>query len=224
MAQSPKSERTKYKFTHRKVVTPAAIARFPKVHEPDAFKPGDRESFKITLVFDGDTDLSAVENAARLVAKDCFPRLKDDKVNILIKTGDDINDARESKGKDPYEELAGKITINASCSGAKGDGGEYLYAPMIVGPDKKALPGNMKVWGGDLVKCVLEPIPSDTPQFGTISFRLLAVQLIEKRSGDSGNAVAMFDEEGDGFTPAPKAAAATSDDGDDDLGDDEIPF
>lgn len=230
MAAAQKDKKVWPKFPHLPVRTPTAVASFAHVHTPDDYM--GQSKFKITLVMPGDADLEPLETAAQKVGAICFPKLKAEKLNVLIKSGDDQNDVLESKGKDPRPELAGKHVIVASCSAAKDEDGNFKYAPKIVGPDRKPLPKNMKVFSGDLVKAIIEPIPSETPSFGTITWRLIAVQLIEKRSGSGVDVDSMFDDEGEGFgsggggfddeTKSDGEASATA--AEDSVDEEEMPF
>ena len=203
------------KYPSVSVVTPKGIARFPHVHKTDQYKDG-APKFKATIVFDGDTNLGAITEAALKVAAAAFPTRTANKVNVLIKAGDEAE-----KNGEPIPELASKNYITASCN--------ETHPPKIVGPDRMPLPAGMEVRGGDEIKLILAPIPSDTPIKGTITFRLLAVQLVSKNSGGGGDYASMFDEEGEGFGSGPAdpvpsrgveagAADVAS------IDDDEIPF
>ncbi len=189
--------------------TPLATARFPHVHKPDEYK--GKKKFKITLVFDGEADTSKITEDALAVAAAVYPNRKPEKVNVLLKDGDDAE-----KNGEPIEELAGKTYMTV--------GSNEEHPPTIVGPDRKPLPAGMEVRGGDLVKAIVTPIPSDTPVPGTIAFRLVAVQLIEKRAG-GGDRSSLFDDEGEGFGgPADDKPSTGVQGGEGALDDDEIPF
>ena len=199
------------KYSRIQVRTPAGVARFPKLPpgEPDDFK--GNKSYKSAIVFDGDADLSEVTAAAMKIATEVYPRRTPDKVNILIKDGDEAE-----KNGEPIPELAGKLYMTVS-SGEK-------FPPQVVGPDRKPLPPGVEVRGGDLVKFVLSPMPSDTPTKGTITFRLLAVQLIEKRSG-GGDYTSLFDDEGPGLGGGnPDGEPSSGADVPGGLDDDDLPF
>lgn len=202
--------KTKFpKYTPVQVRTPLAVARFPSVHEPDSYM-GAAPKFKLTLVFEGGTDLAALTEGALKVASQVYPTRKADKVNVIIKDGDE----QEKDGK-PIEELRGKTLVSASCG--------KDHPPGIFGPDKKPLPKGMEVRGGDLVKAILSPIPSDTPVKGSIAWRLLGVQLIEKRAGGGHDVASMFDEEGEGFGEGPATASEGVEAGEA-VDDDSMPF
>lgn len=199
-------QRTDYKFSRIQIALPKGTARFPHVHTPDEFK--GKKKFKLTVVFDADADLEPLRAAALKVALEAWPKLKPEKVNVLIKDGD----AAEKDGE-PIEELAGKVYLTATCN--------ENHPPKIVGPDKAPLTGGTQVRGRDIVRAVVSPIPSDTPTKGTVAFRLLAVQLVEKQSG-GGNYADLFDEEGAGLgeTKTDSEPASGIDAGDDS----ELPF
>jgi hypothetical protein len=214
MADTKKSSFPKFKQVQ--VRTPLAVARFPHVHTPDKpFKSGDKPKFKITLIFDGDTDLSAVTDGALEVAKEVYPSRAASKVTVLVKDGDEYNVGRVDEGKEIVEEFKGKVFINASSNES--------HPPQVVGPDRKPLTGGTEVRGGDTVKAILAPIPSDTPVKGSIAFRLLAVQLIEKRSG-GGDYTGLFDEEGEGFGGRADGAPSSGVDAGEGADDDDLPF
>ena len=199
------------KYTRLQVRTPTGVARFPMLTpgKPDSYK--GIEKYKTAIVFDGDADTSALTAAALKIAAEVWPTRKADKVNVLIKDGDEAE-----KDGEPIQELAGKTYMTVS-SGVK-------FPPQIVGPDRKPLPAGMEIRGGDLIKLVLSPMPSDTPVKGTVTFRLLAVQLIEKRSG-GGDFSSLFDEEGEGFGAAkPDSEPSTGADAGGFSDDDDLPF
>jgi hypothetical protein len=214
MADTKKSSFPKFK--HVQVRTPTAVARFPKVHTPDApYKPGDKPKFKITLIFDGDADLSAITNGSLAVAKEVYPSRAANKVNVLIKDGDEYNSLRTDDGKEIVEEFKGKVFINANSN--------VSHPPQVVGPDRQPLTGGVEVRGGDIVKAILAPIPSETPTKGSIAFRLLAVQLIEKRSG-GGDYTGLFDEEGEGFGGRADGTPSSGVDAGEGADDNDLPF
>jgi hypothetical protein len=184
--------------------TVLATARFAYLAKPD-----DKfdQKYKCTFVFDGDT---GAEEAAKEAAALFYPKIKFEKVNVLIADGDD----KTTKDGEPIEELAGKKLITAKSK----------FAPSVVGPDRQPLPPGMEIRTGDIVKALLEPVKSDVPVKNTISFRLLAVQLIEKRSGGGQGYGGLFDEEGEGFHGAADDVPSEGVDAGVAADDDSLPF
>jgi hypothetical protein len=189
------------------VRTPAGVARFPHVHKPDNEGKFADGKFKATIVFDGDVDLDEVNNAALAAAKVFYPAVNPSKVNVLIKEGDDETKADGT----PIPELQGKRVLTAKSK----------FSPQVVGPDRQPLPEGVEVRGGDLVRLLLEPVESPKPVKNSVSWRLLAVQLVKKREGGGHDYSSMFDEEGEGFAP-PGGSGDDADTGND--GDDDLPF
>ncbi len=198
------------KYSNVLVTTPRGVARFPSVHKTDSYMGGP-EKFKATIVFDGDADTGKIIEGALAIAAQVYPTRKPDKVNVLLKDGDEA----EKDGK-PIEELASKFYLNASSN--------KDHPPKVVGPDKKPLPEGVEVRSGDIIKLVVSPIPSDTPVKGSIAFRLMAVQLIEKRSGPAVDTDTMFDDEGPGLSGGFSATASSGVDAGPAADDDDLPF
>lgn len=193
------------------IATPPCVANFPKLppDEPDVYDP-DRPRFTFTGIFDSDVDLTALNEAAMKVAAAAFPTRKPEKVTVLLKDGDEYYDeaAGDKKKQENREVFRGRTYLRAVCAST--------HPPRIVGPDKQPLADGVRVFGGDLCRLQVQIIPSDVPQKGTITFRLIAVQLVEKRSsGGVGYDDSLFDDEGPGPTQAERPM---------DLSDEEIPF
>lgn len=191
----------KKKITVRTLV---GVARFPHVHKPDSDGKYADDKFKATIVFNGDDDLSDLEAAALAQAAVDYPNVKPDKVNVLIHEGDNATKADGT----PIAELAGKRFVTAKSK----------FKPQVVGPDRMELTEGVEVRGGDMVRLLLEPVESPKPVKNSISWRLLAVQLVKKREGGGHDYSDMFDEEGEGFGSSEDAPSSGP------VGDDDLPF
>lgn len=190
------------------VRTPEGVARFPHVHKPDNDGKYADGKFKATIVFDGDVDLADLEAAAVAQGAISYPNLAANKVNVLIHEGDD---AAKADGT-PIAELAGKRMVTAKSK----------FAPQVVGPDRKPLPEGVEVRGGDIVRLLLEPVESPKPVKNSISWRLLAVQLVKKREGGGHDYTDMFEDEGEGFGDSGSSQGAA--DGTGSVEEDDLPF
>ena len=190
------------------VRTPEGVARYSHVHKADTEGKFADGKFKSGIVFDGDADLSGLEAAALACAAIAYPGLAASKVNILIKEGDDETKADGS----PIPELLGKRLLTAKSK----------FPPQIIGPDRQPLPEGVEVRGGDIIRLLLEPVESPKPVKNSVSWRLLAVQLVRKREGSGHDYTNMFDDEGEGF--AAPASGAGGGGGGDTVEDDDLPF
>ena len=190
------------------VRTPRATLAFAHIMKPDTEGKYADGKFKGTFIFDLDADLSKVEDAARRQAAIDYPKMKPEKVNILIGDGDDKVD-KDGEIRDGF---AGKKIITAKTK----------FAPQVVGPDRQPLAAGVEVRSGDVVIAVLAPVKSDVPVKGSMAFRLQAVQLVEKRAGGGHDYSDLFDDEGEGFGGETAEASTGAESGIAD--DDEIPF
>lgn len=181
--------------------TPEATLAYSYIHTPDTEGQYADGKFKATLVFDGDAPIDTIREKAIDAAVAKNPKLKRDKVNVLIKDGDDIED-KEGNPKYP-----GKFVLTAKSK----------YAPQVVDSARKALPDSVKLGAGDVVKAIIEAVPSDVPIKGSVAFRLMGIQLITKNSsgGNGHDYSGMFDiEDSEGFGAAPEGNSF----------DDDLPF
>ena len=160
-----------------KIVVGPGVAAYAYVHKPDTGKKYSDDKFKVTLVLDGDADMSAVEKAAKEAAKlewDTVP--KGMKMPFRVRS--------EDPDEEEKEEFRGKITIVAKSQ----------YAPGLVDAKKQPLASGVLVYSGDLVKMSGILFPYKNKDGKGVSMQLRNVQLLEKRNF-GGNAADDFDEE-----------------------------
>ena len=202
------------------VRTPKGVAAFTHVHAPDTEGKYADGKYKTDIVFDLDADLSKVEDAARRQAAVDFPKMKPEKVNVLIKDGDERVYTANSKAVRDGEAKEGDIV--KGFEGKRYVTAKTKYAPQIIGPDKQPLPAGTEIRSGDIVIAVLAPFGCDKPVKGSVTFRLQALQLVEKRAGGGHDYSDLFDDEGEGFGGETAEASTGAESGIAD--DDEIPF
>ena len=171
------------------VRTPAAYAAYAWLDKPDSGQQYSDDKFKVTAVFDKDTDLSDIEKTLITEARKKWPGIKPADLKLPFIDGDD-------KGKD---EFAGKVLLTMKSK----------FRPQRVDAKRNALPDNVKIFSGDVIKCagsvycyestekVKEGGKTRTVTVRGVTLQLKAVQLIEKRNGGS-NAADLFEEE-EGF-------------------------
>lgn len=177
----------KPKFTF---VTPLAVATLAYIDKPDDYTPpGAKDKaepkYKITLVFPEGTDMAAYEAKALEAIKAEWPKAKPASVKSALKSGTEMNDAREEKDKERLDLLEGAVVIRANSK----------FQPEVRNA-KKAVIDPKNIRGGDKVKAMLELIPCEPSGQKTIGVRLLALQLIEKGQGGEGWGAGFDEEEG----------------------------
>lgn len=86
------------KQKNARVVTPPAVAAYAWLSKPDEGKQYSDGKFKVTLVFDEDTDLSELEKVCLEEAAAKWPKIKPADVKLPFQDGDDKG-KEEFKGK-----------------------------------------------------------------------------------------------------------------------------
>ena len=170
------------------VATPQSVAAFAWLDKPDTKWDADGV-FTLTQVFDANDDLSRLDNAINEAAKARW--------GTKVKPANLVTPFREGEEGTDFE---GKVTLKAKSK----------FKPDLRDAKKNKLPGNVKIFSGDVVKSLLEPVAYESTEtvreggkrktvtvYG-VMFRLLAVQLIEKNSTGGNGYGDMFDEE-DGY-------------------------
>lgn len=154
------------------LVTPAGVAAYSWLKNPDVGKKYSDGKYKLTLVLDKEDD-AAVEFCKKLVAMGA---------KKLIKNGDVI---AEEKDK---EEFKGKYLITAKSK----------HQPKMIDAKRIELPSNVFPMSGDVVKIAIVP---NEYEDGKWNLYLNAVQLLKKnaRGFEAGD---YFDEEDGFEAPA----------------------
>lgn len=189
-----KGEEKKPKKPFRKITTQKCIAAFAYVNEPDTEGKFADGKFKITMKWEKDQDISALETAINEVAAESFPDIDPSDIKLPLKDGDESE-------KDDYQ---GFITATAKTKDR----------PKLIDAKRNPLPAKVKIFSGDVVKVavtvagyestekVVEKVNGKrvekTEKVYGVTLYLDAVQLIEKNNGTGGNAASRFDDE-DGF-------------------------
>lgn len=189
-----KSEEKKPKKPMRKITTARCIAAYAYVNEPDTEGKFADGKFKITMKFEKDQDISALETAIDEVAIETFPEIDPSDIKKPLKDGDESE-------KDDYH---GFITVTAKTKDR----------PKLIDAKRNPLPSKIKIFSGDVVKVavtvmgyestekVVEKVNGKrvekTEKVYGVTLYLDAVQLLEKNNGTGGNAASRFADE-DGF-------------------------
>jgi hypothetical protein len=190
------------------VVSPKAIAAYAWVNKPDTGNQYSDDKYKVTLVFDGEADLSKLEAAAKEVADHDFPDVKFDDVKLPFVDGD----TKAEKN----EEFAGKVLVTAKSQ----------FKPGVFDAKRKALPKGIELRSGDVCKALLKAISYEKTETVVekvngkrvesketvhgITFQLAGLQLLEKRNG-GGNAANAFEDEEGGFDASEYEGAGSDD-------------
>lgn len=199
------------KKTFPKVATPMGIAAYSWLNKPDSGSKYSDDKFKLTLVLDGDADVSKIEEACEKAAEIEWESIPEDLV-LPFRDGDDHKN----------EEFNGKTLLTIKSK----------HPPGIVGPDRKALPKGIEVRSGDLVRVSAIAMPytatekvkegrkTKTVTVHGVTLLLRGVQLVEKRNagGDVSNDFDdAFDDEAlpDMAGDANTSGSDTNDDSDD---------
>lgn len=175
------------------IALPPGVAAYAWLAKPDdKFPKNGKPVFKVTVLVDGDTDISNLEDTCVNAAKEKFPGVKPAEFRMPF--------GPDEKGKEEFE---GKILIRLST----------VYQPYQCDALKNALPDGVSAKSGDLIRCAATVFPYEsiekvreggktvTVKAYGVSLQLAAVQLLEKRTGGGGAATAdaLFDEDADGY-------------------------
>jgi preprotein translocase subunit SecD len=173
------------------VVTPPGTAAYAFIHKKDTEGQYATKKFKVTIVADGDADVSEMRSKSIEAFRAKFPnvKIKDDEIKMPFKSGDDHKN----------EEFRGKILIDTKSE----------YKPDVRDTKRQPLKKGVQVRSGDVIRAVVNLFPYEQTEkvregkktvnvtvYG-VSAQLNLVQLIEKRSGGGG--VDLLDEV-EGFT------------------------
>lgn len=198
------------KKTNPTYILPAGTAAFPHVEKPDSEGKFADNKFKVRMVWDGDVDLSEIRKTIIKGAKEEFGSKFDEETFAFPfrEWGDDAE----------KEEFRGKITADVKSK----------FAPDVRDAKRNVVSRKGIKLAGDKIKVMVtlyfyektEKVKEgkkmvDVTIYGC-SLQLVAIQIIEKRSGGGGNYGGGFDEE-DGYD----ASAAGGTDGDDSSGGDD---
>ena len=173
-------------------VSDKGTAAYSFLKEPDTKGKFATNKYKVTIVLDGDTDMSSVEAKAKEAAEAKWGEVPDDLV-MPWRDGDESKD----------EDLHGKITITATSK----------FQPTLIDSKRNQLPEGVWPFSGDIIKIsfgmyayektenVMETVNGKKKKVKVtvygISPQLRGVQLLEKRAG-GGDASNDFEDE-DGY-------------------------
>jgi len=172
------------------VVTPTGIAAYAWIQKADTGHQYSNGKFKVTLVLDGDTDLSDLEAKAIAAFKEEYPDAPTDELKFPWKSGEDHKN----------EEFHDKLLLFASSK----------FKPKTIDGKRKQLRRGVEVRSGDEVRLVVNLFPYQSTEkvregkktitvtsYG-VSAQLNIVQLIRKNaSGAAG--LDLLDELDDAF-------------------------
>jgi hypothetical protein len=185
-------------------ILPAGTAAFPHIDKPDTEGKFADNKFKVRMVWDGDVDLAAIRATIEKEAK-AHPEYGDsfDPETFAFPFREWGDDAEK-------EEFRGKITADVKSK----------FKPQVVDAKRKDVVTKGLKMAGDTIKAMVtlyfyqktEKVKAgkkmvDETVYGC-SLQLVAVQIIEKRSGGGGNYAGGFDEE-DGYSSEDDAGAET---------------
>lgn len=172
--------KAKYSF----FVTPAGIAKYCFVNTPSAPYEGKGDpQYKVTVLLDDTPELRSqidewMKQAAAEAKANGVKLKKQFKNPFEYPEDQDEDDFIPAEGKDRAkfdEDFRGKIFVTAKSK----------FKPGLIDTTREALPEDIKVMSGDVVRAKLEFNPYEG--FGSgISLRLKVVQLIEKNTAFSG--------------------------------------
>lgn len=149
---------------YKTIVTPVGRLSFPRLFEAKRVGETDDPSFSCTLLFDDDTDLTALKKAAQAAAMDKWG----DKAPALLKAGTIRLPFRRQEEKphlSGYEE------------------GPYIgfrntRKPAVLDPKRQAITDEEEVYPGRYARCVVDAFAWEHKTGGKgVSFSLVAVQL-----------------------------------------------
>ena len=227
----------------KKVVSPAGIAVYPRLNEPDTkFDPDGTYHVKLRA----DSDEPAIAKHIEQIdawheesrAKQYEELLAADNkyktpaaVKKVCKDGDKPYTYETDEDGEDTNIVLFSYKMKSQVTARK-DGKVYTFKPVYIDAHKKVLKGDAipQIWGGSELKIRFEPILWNSVKLGaSVQLRMDAVQILNLVEG--GESTEGFDEEegyeGEDYTPgsekaAPAAAATgdapdaeeTSDDGD----------
>lgn len=179
------------------VITPAGIAVYPWLHQPDTkFNPDGEYRTKLRLSAEDAAGViaKAEEVLAEHIAKVTKETKKKPKVADRPWT-EVIDDQGNATGELEFSfKRKAKVKLK--------DGKVFDAKVDVVDTKKNPLPAGTSVFGGSTIKVAAEVVPYFTPLLGAgVSLRLKAVQVLNLVSGSGGGAGNLFDEE-DGYEAA----------------------
>lgn len=178
------------------VVAPRGIAKYAWLNKPDMGFDGKGEgSFKIRVLLDDTDDNRAwcddvIEKGKKAAVENAIKLKKQFKHPFRFPEDQDEDDYVPQDGKDKPkldEDHKGRIFFEAKSK----------FKPATFDAKKEELPEDVSIMSGDIQRTKFEVLPYEGLGSG-LSFRLAAVQLIEKNTSYSGGNKASadgFDEE-----------------------------
>lgn len=186
------------------VELPLGIAGYPHLVKPDSYGSKMRSSggddkketpkFKVRMMYAPEA-VAGVREKLRPKMQEMLKAIGWEKLPVermleAIKDGTAYNDEREGNGNDRKPELDGLFFIDPSSQ----------YKPDTRDA-KRAKVSAAQIKGGDGIKALVQLVPHAFQGKKAIALRLLAVQLVQKNSGDADGWGSAFSEE-DGYVAA----------------------
>lgn len=190
---------------NKRFVTPAGIAEYPKLNEPD-YKFNPDGEYKVTLVIPAKDAQGFVGQLEELYAA-AYEQIKSEQPGKKVKQADEPWKVRDDGSIEVRFKMRAKIKTR--------DGREMTLSPIIV--DAKGTPCSVQVGGGSKIKVAFTTAPYFTALVGAgLSLRLQGVQVINLVQGGGGfTNLGFTPEEGYSAEPAqPKAVTVDLEDGD----------
>ena len=166
-------------------VSPVGVAKLAFLDKPSAaFQPGAKEYFKTRLVLDDTAEnrawITKVYEAGLAEGKEAGVKIKKQH-NTFFTLPEDMDDddfiPQEGRKNPKFdEECRGKIIVEAKSA----------YKPGLIDTAKQALPEDVKIYGGDLIRIKVGLNPYATGAVSGIGLYLNVVQLVEKKTSFSG--------------------------------------
>ena len=196
-----------------KIVTPKGVAVWPHLTKPDEYE--GKKHFKTRIAFDpADPEVVAyvekVTEAAEAAHAAYMDELRAEEATAKGKKLLGIRNALENcKLHVPFEdeldddaEKTGRILLSVKklAAGVKDDKAWSTKLPLWDSQNKAIHPSDIDIWGGSIIRAEHELFPfgmnaGDNVSAG-ISPRLVAIQVIELRTGDGGSSGFGVEEDG----------------------------
>jgi hypothetical protein len=193
-----------------RIVTPVGTAAYAYINKADTEGQYATNKFKLTVVLDGDTDMSAIKTKIVDFVLAVYPEADPEEIKLPF----------QNKPDHKVEEFRDKILFAATSK----------HKPLAVDTKRQKLPKGVTVFSGDEVRAVgtlyaykkTEKVREGKKMVDVIvygaSLQLSTVQLVRKNAGGGGGLDMLDDLDGDDLYEIP------DEDELDDINDDDVPF
>jgi hypothetical protein len=180
--------------------TPVGRFSYPHVFKKGEGKNGKDGKYEVTLLIPKATDLAPLRARLEAVGKEAFGAVwkgVDKQKNPTIRDGDEYADDKKAEGKDA-EVYRGMWFIRARTS----------KRPGVIGPDKKPIEDEEKIYGGCWGRLNVTPASYNTDGNKGVTMYLNAVQKAKDDEAFGGGAV----DPNEAFDALEEPAAGANDD------------